>query len=106
MYAHKRLRPAKLSVKNGEPIEVLVALTQEFNTLDSRRRIVGWLQSRSWLKDPGDTKIFDLSLEDGRKLEIFVTRESRSILIGQDSDDLFEAEFIDAKSMKDLNNGN
>ena len=106
MYPHKRLRPARLSVGDGDSIDVLVALTKEINTLDSRSRIVGWLQASTWLKAPGSTKTFDLSLEDGRNLEIFFTRQHRSFFISEGADDYYEAEFIDAKSMKDLNNGN
>lgn len=105
MYAHKGLRPAKLSIGDGESIDVLVSLTQEFNTLDSRSRIVGWLQARTWLEAPVGTEIFDLSLED-RDLKIFFTRQPLSFSTTEESDNLVEDEFIDAKSMKDLTNGN
>ena len=50
-------------------MDVLASLTQEYNTLDGRSRTVGWLQARTWPSAPDGTDIFQLSLEDGRKLE-------------------------------------
>ena len=52
MYAHRRIRPAKLSIRDGESIDVLVALTKEFNTLDGRSHIIGSLQARTWIAAP------------------------------------------------------
>ncbi len=74
MYAHRRIRPAKLSIRDGESIDVLVALTKVFNTLDGRSHIVGSLQARTWIAAPEGIEIFDLSLEDGREMEIYFTR--------------------------------
>ncbi len=106
MYTNRRIRPAKLSVRGGESIDVLVSLTKEFNTLDGRSHIVGSLQARTWIAAPEGIEVFDLSLEDGRKMEIYFTRQPLPFLNSADADDFVEAEFIDAKSMEGLNNGN
>ena len=100
MYASKQYRPAKLSAGNGEPVDVLVSLTQTYSTIDGRGHLRGWLQTYFWPKSSETTKVFNLLLEDHRNLEIIFTPQAFFFPQINNSIELIEAGFVEAKSMK------
>ena len=100
MYASKLHRPAELSAGGGEPVDVLVSLTQRYSTIDGRGHLRGWLQTYLWPKDSEHTKVFNLLLEDRRNLEIIFTQRPLFFPDDNDSNEIIEANFIEAKSMK------
>ncbi|MCZ6674629.1 MAG: hypothetical protein O7C75_17000 [Verrucomicrobia bacterium] len=100
VYANKQHRPAKLSVGDGEPVAVLVSLTQKHNAADGRGHIEGFLQSHSWPSASENTRVYNLLLEDGRELEIVFQPSNFIFPFIEDSDEIIEANFMESKSMK------
>ena len=100
MYANKQNRPAKLSAGDGESVDVLVSLTQKHNVVNGRGHIEGFLQSRSWPAASENTTVYNLLLEDGRELEIVFQPSNFIFSFIEDSDEIIEANFMEAKSMK------